>query len=449
MRRLQTLLALALVAGLGACIGDSTAPLDQTGLDLQFSLVEPANVSAEETNALADAFDDVDRYSVVVMDAVTLETLADIDIDITPGGTVHTLDIPVPDNAFGRTVTISLIAYAGTLELYRSIQTLILDETLGQLPVEFEIRYTGPGIRGQIRDELGNPVGGVSIELLQEQSPFQSTTTEDDGTFLFVDLPVGQTFQVAPTPPQGVFLCPAVRDITVNAADDAIIADFRTEPDPCGVEVLVVSGGDFDDTEEVVTLLEGDPTLTVSSFYYLNELPSPDLLNQHDVVLLFSNGLFDESSNLGSRIRDYVTIGGNVVTASFYWQNRFDSGLESTGWGSLEQVDAMTSTGGANYSATVLGNVTPHPLTAGLTALATSTFWGGAAARTGEGAFVVATWADQNDTPLVAYRVLAGGQRMVGVSLFPAIGSAATGDVDVLFQNAVNWAGAAGGPAQN
>ena len=165
------------------------------------------------------------------------------------------------------------------------------------------------------------------------------------------------------------------------------------------------------------------------------------------MVLLFSNGLLDESATLGSVIRDYVDVGGNVVTASLYWQNRGDSGLGSTGWGSLEQVDAMTSTGGANYSPGTLGTVVPHPLTTGLSAVAASTFWGGATARTGEGAVVVATWADSS--PLVAYRTLAGGQRMVGVSLFPAVGDGATGDVGVLFQNAVTWAGEAGGPAQN
>ena len=161
-------------------------------------------------------------------------------------------------------------------------------------------------------------------------------------------------------------------------------------------------------------------------------------LNQHDVILLFSNGLFDESLALGDAIRDYVEIGGNVVTASFYWQNRQDSGLGSTGWGSLEQVDAMTSTGGANYSAGTLGTVVPHPLTTGLSTLTASTFWGGAAVRTGDGAVVAATWADSS--PLVAYRVLSGGQRMVGVSLFPAVADAASGDVDALFRNAVTWA---------
>jgi hypothetical protein len=35
---------------------------------------------------------------------------------------------------------------------------------------------------------------------------------------------------------------------------------------------------------------------------------------------------------------------------------------------------------------------------------------------------------------------------MVAISLFPASGAAATGDVVTLWRNAVTWAGEAGGP---
>lgn len=448
MRRLHSVLAIGLLWGLGACVDDTTAPLDQTGQSLQVSLVAPQRVSAEETNVLAGAFDQVDEYSVVIMDALTLETLADTVIGITSGGATHSLNVAVPDNAFGRSVTIDLIAFSANLELYRSTQTLILQEGLGQLPLPLEIRYTGPGVRGQVVDESGTGLGGISVLLTDDEGSDTTILTEEDGTYLFVGVQVNRAWRVIPTPPQGFFMCPAARDVRLGSSDDAVVADFRAETNSCGVQVLVLSGGDFDDTPEVVTLLQGDPALTVSNFFYVNQLPSADLLNQHDVVLLFANGLFDASSALGTLIRDYVNIGGNVVTTSFYWQNRLDSGLGSTGWGSLELVDAMTSAGGANYSPTGdLGSVVPHPLTTGLNTLTSSSFWGGTSARTGEGARVVATWA--NGSPLVAYRTLAGGQRMVGVSLFPAIGLEATGDVAVLFQNAANWAGAAGGPAQN
>ncbi len=447
MRRLHSVLAIGLLWGLGACVNDTTAPLDQSGQSLQVSLVAPQRVSAEETDVLAGAFDQVDEYSVVIMDALTLETLADTMIDIPQGSATHSLNVAVPDNAFGRRVTIDLIAFSAKLELYRSTQSLILVEGLGQLPLALEIRYTGPGVRGQVVDESGTGLAGISVLLTDDDGSDRTILTEDDGTYLFVGVQANKAWQVVATPPQGFFMCPAARDIRLGSADDAVVADFRAETSSCGVQVLVLSGGDFDDTPEVVTLLQGDATLTVSNFFYVNQLPSADLLNQHDVVLLFANGLFDASSALGSLVRDYVSIGGNVVTTSFYWQNRLDSGLGSTGWGSLELVDAMTSFGGVNYSPGALGSVVPHPLTTGLNTLTSSSFWGGASARTDAGARVVATWAD--GSPLVAHRTLAGGQRMVGVSLFPAIGQGATGDVAVLFQNAVNWAGSAGGPAQN
>ena len=61
-------------------------------------------------------------------------------------------------------------------------------------------------------------------------------------------------------------------------------------------------------------------------------------------------------------------------------------------------------------------------------------------------ATVVASWTD--GAPLVGYQVLGAGQRIVAVSLFPAasVPTEVTGDVQVLWENAVTWAGIAGGP---
>jgi hypothetical protein len=59
---------------------------------------------------------------------------------------------------------------------------------------------------------------------------------------------------------------------------------------------------------------------------------------------------------------------------------------------------------------------------------------------------VVASWTD--GAPLIGYRVLGAGQRIVGVSLFPSasVPTEVAGDVQVLWENAVTWAGVAGGP---
>jgi hypothetical protein len=142
-----------------------------------------------------------------------------------------------------------------------------------------------------------------------------------------------------------------------------------------------------------------------------------------------------------------MALGGNVVFASFYWQGRSDSGLRAPGWGALEGVDPFTaSAGGASYSPSTLGTTTPHALTEGVATLASSGYRGGVAAK--PGTTVVALWSD--GVPLAGYREGTAGQRLVGVSLYPAhhtVGSV-SGDYARLWQNAVVWAGQAGGPAR-
>lgn len=447
MRSLRSIVSVALLAAVAACVdGEPVTSFEDPAESIRLAVVGARAASPEETIALAEAFDQVDQYSVMISYTQTLEPIVDTTVVITPGASTHRLDITVPEEAFGRTVTVDLIAYANGLELYRSTLTLVLEEEISRLPVELEIRYTGPGIRGQIRDANGVGVENVPVDVVMNDETIASTVTEDDGTYVFLEVPVGESMTVIPSPAEPFLVCPGFRQITLGTASDAVVADFNVTEETCEIEVLVLSGGDFDDTDDVATLLATNPNLTVlDPFFYVNQLPTAAQLDAADVVLLFANGLFDESVALGDRLAAYVGRGGNVVTASFYWQNRSDSGLGSPGWGALEQLDALVSNGGANYTSATLGTVVPHPLTTGLGALVTTTFWGGGALNAG--ATAVATWDD--DSPLIAHRTLAGGQRMVGVSLFPAVGTAAAGDVAIVFQNAVEWAGSAGGPAQN
>ena len=184
----------------------------------------------------------------------------------------------------------------------------------------------------------------------------------------------------------------------------------------------------------------------MSTYFFVSSLPGVDFLKQYDVILLYMNGLFDDSSSLGSEIRSFVDLGGNVVFGSFYWQGRSGSGKQTVGWGGLESIDPFSSTGGAVYVDGSLGSVSAHALTDGVTSLTSTGFWGGVSANGGTS--VVASW--NNGTPLVGHRTLSAGQRMVGVSLFPAHGAVGgvTGDTGTLWKNAVRWAGAAGGPAR-
>jgi hypothetical protein len=443
----RSLFALVLAALAASCT-DATGPATYEGPALLLSVVGPQTVSAEETAALAAAFDRVDEYQILIVDAATEAVLANDTIDIVVGSEVHALNVEVSEDAIGSTVTITLIALSQGMELYRSVTTTTLDPgALGDVSVELEVRYTGPGIRGTISDEAGLPAVGVNVNLNQGLSTISSVPTEEDGSYLFVGFTPG-LFQVEPTPSTG-FVCPTYRDIDASASDALVVANFQTSAGPCNpvLDVLVLSGGDFDDTGLVQTMLSNNQNFDVSTFFFLNQLPGIDLLSQFDVVLVFANGLFDESIGVGTEIADYIALGGNVVIGSFYWQGRTDGGLGGVGWGALENSDPYLSTGGATYTLGSLGTVDPHPLTTGLTALTSTGYWGGVAEKP-SGTTVVASWAD--GTPLVGYRLLPGGQRVVGVSLFPASTALeATGDVQILWDNAVNWAGQAGGPSLN
>jgi hypothetical protein len=432
-----------LAGSFAACSDNTIGPASLDGVPVEFSIIGPQFASLAETEALGAAFDRVDRYTYEVVDSATLEAIAEGELPITPNSVAHTLEINVPEEALGRTAAITLIAYDGDLELYRSTVFTTLEDQLGTIRVNAEIRYTGPGVRGTIRTDSGDPIAGVTVQL---EGPSDATSlTGDDGTYLFVNLAPG-TYFVAPASPAGSEICPVFREVVIGTTDDAIVTDFRTQADLCETRVLVMSGGDFDETVGVRDLLALDPGLSVdTTFFYINQLPSLDFLSNFDVVLLFMNGIFDESAALGTQLSDYVNMGGNVVVASFYFQGRSDSGVGSVGWGTLEDFDPFTSTGGATYQAVTLESVLDpsHPIMNGVTALTSTSYSSGVAAKTGT--TVIAEWSD--GAPLVGFRTGPAGQRIVGVSLFPAATQTVTGDVNTLWQNAVRWAGEIGGPS--
>jgi hypothetical protein len=286
----------------------------------------------------------------------------------------------------------------------------------------------------------------VAVSLMQGNNQLQSVSTEPDGSYLFLGVAAG-VYQVMPAAPAGQFVCPVARDVTVASATASLVADFQTSATACQVNLLIVSGGDLafaSDTAAVSAMFTQMPNVTRSTFFFLNNAPTLSYLRQFDAILLFANGLFDQSTTLGNRIAEYVQAGGNVITATFYWQNRSDSSLDATGWGNLESVDPFSSGSGQTYQAAVLNTTATvaHPLTSGVTVLTSTGFRGAVTAKTGT--TVVAQWND--GSPLVGYRILPSGSRMVAISLFPASGAAATGDVVTLWRNAVTWAGEAGGP---
>jgi hypothetical protein len=443
----RSLSAALICASLGALAGcsDAAGPGDG-GIPLALSLQPAAGIPATEGAALGQAFDRVDRFRVKVEDAVNRTLYADTVIRVTPGASSHELGVVLPESALGAVLNVTITALQGETELFTAtVQTTATKGEDGD-PTEVGVRYTGPGLRGSVAGNDGKGLGGVSVQLLRGSAQVATTTTAADGTFLFMDLAPG-AYTVRIPPRAGLTACPAERAVTLGSATAAAVAAFQYRVGGCTARVLVVSGGDVNDVAAAASVLGGAADLAVSTFFHVASTPGIEALRAYDVVLLYQNGLFDESVELGDELARYVALGGNVVFASFYWQGRSDSGIRAPGWGALEGVDPFNASGGgASYSPAALGTVTPHALTEGVTALSSSGYRGGVAAKAGT--TVVAVWAD--GVPLAGFREGTAGQRMVGVSLYPAhhtVGSV-SGDYARLWQNAVVWAAQAGGPAR-
>ncbi len=445
MSSARRLLAL-LIAAVGAACSDGVAPDGADGVPVLFSLHAPATVSQAENAALSSAFALVNTYQVTVRDSLTGATLVDATLTVTAGGSTHALDVSMPASTVGLPVRLTVVGRNGSQELYRTSAHLRVQDASSSTPVALGVRYTGPGIRGTVTSSAGAALANVDIDLMQGNSLIEAVTTEPDGTYLFVGKPAG-LYQVVPTPPVGQQFCPSVESVNLVTTATAYVADFAANASSCKVDLLIVSGGDLafaNDTAAVKALFASDTTINTSAFFFVNNTPGLSMLSQFDVVLLFANGLFNQSPALGSQIEDYVQLGGNVITATFYWQNRSDSGLGSPGWGDLEALDPFTTGAGQTYQAATLNSnaTVTHPLTTGLQSLTSTGFRGAVTAKTGT--TVVARWGD--GSPLIGYRILPWGSRMVAVSLFPASGNAAGGDVVTLWRNAVRWTGEAGGP---
>ena len=444
-------LALLLSVAVAAC-SDGVGPAGARGPTLLFSVQPPSAVSSAELAALGTSFDLVDRYGVTVRDSSSNTVLFADTLSVASGATEHRFDLDLDPDLVGAAVLVSIIGFDGSTELYRSSAYTTIQEASSTIePVVLAVRYTGPGVRGTVTDESGVAQSGVGVALYSGNTLAGSASTEADGTYLFLNLSPG-LYSVAPVPPASLYVCPGNRSVSVQAGD-ALVADFTTSATPCQIDLLILSGGDFDDTGAVAALLADTPGLNTSTFFYVNQSPGLAVLRRYDVVLLFVNGIFNETQALGNELAQYVEAGGNLVIGSFYWQARSDGGFGSPGWGDLEgydpftaRVNPFTGKGGATYSADYLNtqNIVAHPLTLGLnTLVSVAGYSAGVAAKTS--ATVVASWTSGD--PLIGYRILGGGQRIVAVSLFPAAtANQVSGDVLPLWENAVTWAGIAGGP---
>lgn len=190
------------------------------------------------------------------------------------------------------------------------------------------------------------------------------------------------------------------------------------------------------------------------------------LLANYDVILLFEDGVFANSTAVGTEVAAFARAGHPVVLGTFYDQDRSDATAGTTvphGWGDLEQIDPNTTDGvGTAYALRTLdpASIVAHPLTLGVKSLSAlrgnpGPYAGGNQAKAGT--TVVATWAQPNARgladPAIAFRTtgpacviqIGIAAQYPVVKTFNTYGTDFGGDYYQVWKNAFDF-GAAGCP---
>jgi len=290
-----------------------------------------------------------------------------------------------------------------------------------------------------------SPSVGTGILLEKDGRKVAETSTQAGGTYRFDGLLAG-TYTVKPGVPPGMSIAPTSSTITLSLGAPSGTADFvlSAQSGDGGMastfRALILGGGHTDNDNYIIGKLQPlMPDVAFERFNGSASTPSLSYLATFNVVLLYENGVYANAVNVGNAVAQYVTLGGNVVFGTFYWQNRSDGG-HGYSWGTLETIDPFIAAGGYEYAAGAMNpaSIVAHPLTQGITSMMVSPYGGGGIAK--PGTTIVASYA--SGKPLIGFRKESLGQRLVGVSAFPAneyYGTVA-GDFYKMWDNALRWA---------
>jgi PKD repeat protein len=158
--------------------------------------------------------------------------------------------------------------------------------------------------------------------------------------------------------------------------------------------------------------------------------PTLDDLKAHDVVVVWSNSPFDDSAELGDRLADYVDAGGRVVTVAFVYHP--SPSYTIGGRFASDGYNPLVNSGPNTFGNSTLGTfAASHRLMWGVSSL--SGYYRQIVALS-PGATLVASWGDGR--PLVATK-----RRVVAINAYVGgySGNPTTGDVTLLFHNAVSY----------
>ncbi|HUW19467.1 MAG TPA: S8 family serine peptidase [Sedimentisphaerales bacterium] len=194
------------------------------------------------------------------------------------------------------------------------------------------------------------------------------------------------------------------------------------------LDVLLLASGD----EPVIlrTGLKAFPDInSVDYFNCAFFVPTLDELVLYDVVVVMSNYSFSDPFEIGDILADYVDGGGKVVQAVASFS--VGGGWELQGRFVTQEGYEPFAHGEPEFFSHTLGDFNPdHPIMAGISEL---TDWLPTAAGLKPGADWVADWS--NGTPLAATQ----GEHVVGINMFVFDNGSFSGDVVLLFHNAMVW----------
>ena len=208
----------------------------------------------------------------------------------------------------------------------------------------------------------------------------------------------------------------------------------------CGpITVLVLSNSPSDNITVETNFEANIPDIEIDTFDVTTSLPTPALLQSHDVTLLYENGVFANAAAVGNVLHTFVMNGGRLVIGTFYWQDRSSESFGGS-WGNLESIDPLFF-GSCDYATQSLGMVQSHPLTLGLNAITTNHRGGPNTLRAD--ATAVAWWADGD--PLLAFNFPGSGV-ITMVTQYPPEMPSPPDDYYKLWENALKWTATTTGP---
>ena len=206
-------------------------------------------------------------------------------------------------------------------------------------------------------------------------------------------------------------------------------------PHPCQLRVLIVYADGLPPAELQWEIQSQPNVAAVDLFDAQNDTPTLAQLQQHDIVVPFSQADFQDTDTLGNNLAHYADGGGIVVQFGMSHRGPLPNSEGLFGrWVSGNYNPYYYSNPPFFFMPFTLGAFDPtHPLMAGVTTLNSDA---GIVAPT-LGSIEVAR--DNSDNSLVAFRQVSGGHTTIGVTAYVGDYAFANGDWGKLVVNAGNW----------